>query len=362
MIEVTETFSESYARARVRFLEAAAAAGCAIESHPHPLHGRDGEVLALDTALDGPAGAERMLVLSSGCHGIEGHCGSGVQAFALHDQEWRDKARAAGVSVLYLHALNPYGFSFGRRVTHENVDLNRNFVDFSKPPPANDGYRQLQPLLLPERWPPDAANQQALADHLAQHGLPATQEAVTRGQYEFPDGLFYGGNAPSWSHQLVRHVLHKHAGTARQIAWIDVHSGLGDAGIGERIFCGRPDDMPAIERARRWWGDKVTSMHDGSSSSAPLTGQMGDAAYDDCPKAEVTSIAIEFGTVPLMDVLNALRAEQWLYLHPGAPRPLATQIHQQMRDAFFTDSDAWKGQVISQARQAMFQAVDGLTG
>ena len=31
-----------------------------------------------------------------------------------------------------------------------------------------------------------------------------------------------------------------------------------------------------------------------------------------------------------------------------------------MREAFYTDTDAWKGQVISQARQVLFQAVDGL--
>ena len=77
--------------------------------------------------------ADKLLLLSSACHGVEGHCGSGVQIFALHDAEWRAKARAQGVAVLYVHALNPHGFSHGRRVTHENVDINRNFLDFSKP-------------------------------------------------------------------------------------------------------------------------------------------------------------------------------------------------------------------------------------
>jgi hypothetical protein len=31
-----------------------------------------------------------------------------------------------------------------------------------------------------------------------------------------------------------------------------------------------------------------------------------------------------------------------------------------MLEAFYTDTDGWRGQIISQARQAMFQAVDGL--
>jgi hypothetical protein len=74
---------------------------------------------------------QMLLIVSSACHGVEGYCGSGVQVFALHDDEWRAKARDAGVAVLYIHALNPYGFSHLRRVTQENVDLNRNFHDFA---------------------------------------------------------------------------------------------------------------------------------------------------------------------------------------------------------------------------------------
>ena len=54
MIPIPEAFSARYAQARVKFLEAAATAGTRIASHNHPLPGRDGEVLAMDTALDGP--------------------------------------------------------------------------------------------------------------------------------------------------------------------------------------------------------------------------------------------------------------------------------------------------------------------
>ena len=59
-------------------------------------------------------------------------------------------------------------------------------------------------------------------------------------------------------------------------------------------------------------------------------------------------------------MLDALRAEHWLHNHPEAPTEQAASIKQRVLDAFFTDTDVWKGQIISQARQAMFQAVDGL--
>ena len=363
MKAVPEAFAGSYAQARAKFLEAAATAGLRIESLRHPLPGMQGEDLAMDVVLDGPARAQRLLIVSSACHGAEGFCGSGVQVFALHDDEWRAKAHAQGVAVLYIHALNPHGFSHLRRVTHENVDLNRNFQDFAKPLAVNAGYRDVQALLLPEHWPPDQANQEAVAAFIAQHGMAALQSATTQGQHEFADGLFYGGTAPTWSNLALREVLRKHGRQASDIAWIDLHTGLGPSGVGERIYAGR-DDAAAEQRARQWWGGPdgqgLTSIYDGSSSSAFLTGLMWGAIYDECPQARYTGMALEYGTLPLMDMIMALRADHWLHNHPEAPPELAERIHQQLRDAFYTDTDAWKGQIISQARQAMFQAVDGL--
>ena len=72
-------------------------------------------------------------------------------------------AKAAKVAVLYIHALNPYGFSWWRRTTHENVDLNRNFRDFGAPLPRNEAYDEIADLLVPQAWPPDAATAQATA-------------------------------------------------------------------------------------------------------------------------------------------------------------------------------------------------------
>ena len=361
MIPIPDAFSPSYAKARVKFLEAAATAGTAIQSFNHPLPGRDGEVLAMDVALDGDPQSERLLIVSSACHGVEGFCGSGVQVFALHDAEWRARARDAGVAVLYIHALNPYGFSHIRRVTHENVDLNRNFHDFGQPLPVNEGYRRVHPVLLPDTWPPDAANQAAVRDVIARDGLPAWQAAVSGGQYEFADGLFYGGRAPTWSNQTLRGVLVQHAQGAAHVAWIDLHTGLGPNGVGERIYAGR-DDAAAVARARRWWGDQVTSIYDGSSTSALLTGLMWSSIYDAAPQAEFTGVALEYGTEPITEVLDALRGDHWLALHPMAPPELAAQIQARLKRAFYTDTDAWKGQIVSQARQALFQAVDGLAG
>ena len=125
-------------------------------------------------------------------------------------------------------------------------------------------------------------------------------------------------------------------------AWIDLHTGLGPSGHGERIFACR-DDAAAYARAKAWWGE-VTSIYDGSSTSALLTGMMWLAAYEECAQAEYTGIALEYGTLPNLEVMDALRADQWLELHPEADDATRRAIKQQMRDAFYTDTDAWKEQ------------------
>ena len=54
-------FAQSYAEARSKFIDAATAAGQEPVAHPHPLLGRDGELLAMDVARFGPADAPALL-------------------------------------------------------------------------------------------------------------------------------------------------------------------------------------------------------------------------------------------------------------------------------------------------------------
>ena len=244
-------FAQTYAAARAKFLEAAEAACLDVQSHVHPMRGRDGEQLALDVVRDGPADARRVLLISSGCHGVEGFCGSGIQVALLNNAAWRAQAHEAGVAVVHLHALNPYGFSWWRRTTQENVDLNRNFQDFHQPLPVNPAYDEIAHQLVPPSWPPRWREQWHLLHLVLRRGVRALQTAVSAGQYEHPQGLFFGGRSPSWSHVTLRHVLREHGARAERLGWIDLHTGLGPSGVGERIYAGR-DDAAAVARARAW--------------------------------------------------------------------------------------------------------------
>jgi len=274
----------------------------------------------------------------------------------LRDPVFLDAVHAARIAVLFVHAVNPHGFSHGRRVNEDNIDLNRNFRDFGAPLPASPNYAEVHPLLLPATWPPPADNEQRIAEYITARGERAWQAAVTSGQYACPDGLFYGGDRPTWSNSTLRAALRRHAAERQRLGWIDFHTGLGPRAHAEKIYAGR-DAAADLARVRSWWGGQVTSFYDGSSTSAALSGIVNGAAYDECRGVELAMIALEYGTLPLPEVFAALRADHWLHNHADAPAGQRAAIRQQMRAAFYDEADDWKLKVYMQARDAAQTAV-----
>jgi Protein of unknown function (DUF2817) len=319
-------------------------------------------MLAMDVARDGAMNAESLLVVSSACHGVEGFCGSGVQVALLGDPAWHDAAEAAGVAVLYIHGLNPHGFSWWRRTTHENVDLNRNFVDFADPLPRNPGYEELADAICPRDWSTvgRAAARAVLEAYAARHGAAALQKAVSGGQYVHPDGLFFGGAAPTWSRRTVERIVDENLRGRRRVAVIDYHTGLGPYGHGEAIVMHRASSA-GLTRARQWYGERrVTSPLLGSSTSAELSGDMLSALERALTGIEFTGMALEFGTLPFQQVADALRADNWLHVHGDPASPEGRRIKAEIRDAFYGDRDDWKSMLFEQGAEAQRRALEGL--
>ena len=84
------------------------------------------------------------------------------------------------------------------------------------------------------------------------------------------------------------------------------------------------------------------------------------AVYEHCPQAEYAGIAMEYGTLPIPEVIDALQADQWLENHPDAPSEQRRAIKQQVRDAFYADTDGWKLRVVEQGLEAAYQGLAGL--
>ncbi|HMB75618.1 MAG TPA: M14 family metallopeptidase [Kiloniellaceae bacterium] len=357
---VSSYFSQSYGEAREKFRETAAAAGAGLAAHDHPVAGPAGEALHCDTAWFGPRDAAKVLVTVSATHGVEGFCGSGVQVGCI--KEGIAAKLPDGVAHMAIHAINPYGFAWLRRVTEDNVDLNRNFVDFSAPLPRNPGYEELAQAICPETW--DDASIAESADvmeaYAEREGGRALQSAISGGQYSHPDGIFFGGRAPTWSHRTLKRIFAEDLAGAEHIAVIDYHTGLGPRGYGERI-CVHAAGSAALERAGAWYDDDITSPAAGTSSSVVISGfnVMGMEAA--APQATVTAIALEYGTIPTRLVRLALRADNWLHCHGDPASDQGKAIKQQIREAFYQDADDWKRMIWERAVDSHARALAGLT-
>lgn len=351
---VCDLFSRNYAQARERFLQAAIAKGLEVDSYLLDLPGEQGEELATDVVLDGPADAEKLLIIISGVHGVEGYSGSAIQTGILG----LNQPLPADTAVLYIHAVNPHGFSWSRRVTQENVDLNRNFVDFSAKLPVNAHYEDIHDLLLPVEWPLLDENEAKLQQFKQEVGPREYQMAVTLGQYDYPDGMYFGGKQETWSNQTIRAILRKYGQRCRYIGSLDVHTGLGPYGHGERIFACL-DEGETLERARRWWGH-VTSVHTGSSTSIPMSGPVQFALFEECSQSVQTNMCLEFGTYPLAMVIQGLRGDHWLYRRGSDDKRLCRQINQALKDAFYPQEDSWQNDIWQQGREIFLQTLSGL--
>ena len=355
-----ESFSADYAEARAKFCAAAAEAGGALARYENPNKAPDGGDLSTDVAWFGPRTAAKALVMVSGTHGAEGFCGSGAQVDWLRRGEFERLPKDA--AVLLVHAINPYGFAWLRRVTEENVDLNRNWVDFSASLPANAGYDELAEAAVPTEWTREAqeASAEVLRAYGEAHGAMALQQALSGGQYKHGSGVFFGGAGPSWARRTQEAIYREYLGQAAHVAILDFHTGLGPWGYGEPIMTEAPN-MPAFRRGQSWWGAMVTSPDDGSSTSAVVAGDNLGAAPALMPQAEVTGMALEFGTLSLQSVLLALRADAWLHAHGDPTGPDAAPIKRHVRAAFYGDADDWKGLIAGQALMASRQALAGLS-
>jgi hypothetical protein len=342
---IDELFSEGYASARTRFRTAAEAAGAALHAYDHPSQrGPGGEKLSIDVAVVGPPDASRCLLLISGTHGVEGFAGSGCQVGFFRDS-WYG-ALGGNTCAVIVHALNPYGFAWIRRVNEDNVDLNRNFQSFTQALPRNDEYDALHGMLIPSEWegPGRVAADTQLQQFIKQHGFAALQAAVQGGQYTQPDGLFFGGTTETWSSKTFKQIIATLVprATIRLVA-IDIHTGLGPAAYGEPIVMGGSDGQNELAKTR--FGAEVTTLTSGESASAILTGTLANAFDSWRTDRDITFFGLEFGTKPVGEVLTALRGDHWLHCANNHDSPLRPKIKNAIRDAFYVDASYWRAAV-----------------
>ena len=350
-------FSECYSEARERILAATPTA----RAYPCSAKGPSGEALFTDVSYIGPPDAERLLVLISGTHGVEGYCGSAGQLIFLLAEMHKNLPRST--AVLMIHALNCYGFAWDRRVTAEGCDLNRNFVDFSKPLPRNAGYEALAEHIVPAdiSEPGIQRAEAALAAFSAAHGERTLIEAYSTGQYSAPGGMFYGGIGPTEARRTLERVAEDFNLASRErVVIVDYHTGLGAYGYGE-LQCEQASGLEGYERARKIFGSSVTSTDLGTSSSIPISGTL-DEFWQRILGDRHTYVALEFGTYPRPGGRVALRSDHWLFMY--GPQEVDSELGRQIRRAtkrhYYPQAADWQEMVVWRSHQVHRLAMSSL--
>lgn len=336
MTDPIALFSSSYAEARARFVEAAS-------RHPH-LVDRGALVVegdhTIDWAYTGPADAEDVLVYTSGLHGIEGYAGGAVMLRLLGLGE--------RTAVLWMHALNPWGMARFRRVNEGNVDLNRNFLPDGATYAADDAaYAALDELLNPRRPPGADLFLLAAGYHLARHGMSSLRNAVARGQYSFPKGIFYGGQAREATTREVLGFLSARLAGRRRVVHVDLHTARGPRGDYVAFLEGA--DERASERARPIFGARLRAWSAGTADGYDMRGGMLPELQRRVPGARYDALTLEFGTATDLGIVRALRAENQLHFWGERDAGPDHPARRAMRAAFFPDDSRWRASVVSHA-------------
>jgi hypothetical protein len=251
-------------------------------------------------------------------------------------------------------------------VNENNVDLNRNFLSREEEyRGVSEGYRRQEALLNPRSL-------QSLVDafylrilwHIFRLGFPKWKESVACGQYEYPKGLFYGGKELEQGPALLLDWMKTALQGVGRVAAIDVHTGLGRWGQESRIVT-YPPESEQFQFLERQLGSQFISL-DPRQAAYHARGTLIQAIERELPWARTWIIGQEFGTIPPLRALKALRDENRAFYY-GDPGQLDHPARRRLLDTFCPDDESWQHQVLQQGYQLaldtarlVFESSDGV--
>ncbi len=387
-MRLTSFFSPDYFTARDRFRDAIKRLGASTESHTFAARGPKRESLTMDFATLGDPSAERVLIVSSGLHGVEGFFGSAVQLAWLARLE-TGYTPPDRTTIVFAHALNPFGFAWVRRWNENNVDLNRNFLSdrafltddpvYAESRAASERQAEyLNPKSPPTRREPYfikalarivregyAARARLPRERrpnlLAIHkmiglGIDELRKCLPVGQYEHPRNIFFGGSGDEETTRVLKEHLPQWCGDADQILHVDLHTGLGPFGTGKLLI-----ENDKGSHQERWltaqFGDAIEAT-DGSTAYRNR-GDLGKYFQKQLGN-RYQGLTAEFGTYPATHMLGVLRAENRAHFHARPDSAIHAWAKHILLEAFVPASTAWRNRTVRLALKYIDRSLEVL--
>lgn len=363
-------FKDTYQESRQVFLKNAGTLKHTfpqLELRTYELPTASGEKLTTETLYLPPESGQkdRLLILISGLHGIEGYVGSALQNKFIEENFWQ--LRDKNLGLLIIHAVNPYGFQFSRRVTEQNIDLNRNFVLSPEVfQSRNGGYEKVAGLLNP-KTPATSGFWSRCRFYLEagwvifQHSMDSLRRAVLKGQYQFPKGIYYGGQAFEPQKNLLEQELLSRGESYQQVLLIDLHTGYGKRGQ-LHLFADRSPLMDENYVNKIFAGQTLDyaqkkDFYEVSGGLVIFAAQLFQG------KTQYAGMVFEFGTLDSqktagsMDSIYRMIRENQLAHYGSDTEKSRAEIQKLFREMFYPSSAEWRKSVAKQFREALSQAL-----
>ena len=358
---IDQYFADNYAEARQKFLQVCKDKKLDVQSYVNDVSDDSGVELATDVIRIGNKNTKKLIVLTSGVHGVELMCGSGCQVGMLQQDYFA--SLPADTAIVMIHAINPWGAAHLRRNNENNIDLCRNFVDFDASLPGNEGYQEIHEALCCPEYKGvkrDKANA-FLNEFRATQGEGHFVGAIMAGQFQYDTGMSFGGAEPTWSRKLLMNILTEERRDAEKVCLIDYHSGLGPYAYGSVVCL---HEGGALGRARDWFGPWLMAPMERVKESGegfhPAIGHTTEGHLQALPEAEVTSVVLEYGTYDMGSNLITLMDDHWLAMHGNPDSEEGRKIKQHMLYAHYPDDPEWRCAVWTRSQQVIRQAMTGL--
>lgn len=360
-----EVFFDEYEDVREHLLDTVdslQADGYAAELHSYPVSVADtaDDDLYIDTIYI-PSNDEQtnLIVLTTGVHGIEGYIGS-----VMLDVFWNEiypDVDTDNTGVLVVANVNPYGMKYHRRYNENNVDLNRNFIlDWNSfDLTVNKDYPKVEEFLGPKKqmgnilWH-EADFYTSMIGQIISNGVDSISNALLGGQYEYAEGVYYGGTGDQVSTVYLKDVFKKTLESDYEnIVHIDIHSGYGPR-YNMVIFNSVFDTTTEAETREMFGYDNIIAYD--SEAFYPTTGDTTDYYYRLREHMGVDtalfSTCFEFGTIgdSFLDSVISMKytiEENQNHWYPSDNDITNEIISERYQELFYPTEKEWREKTVA---------------
>jgi hypothetical protein len=305
---------------------------------------------------------DKLLVLSSGVHGVEGYTGSAVQLMFMEELLTEDVLSEMG--VLIIHGVNPYGFKYLRRQTENNIDLNRGSeTDPSLFAKKNPGYGELIDMLAPE----GKVSTESIANKffyvtaiskILKASMSVTRQAIVQGQYEYPEGLFFGGNDFEPQIDSLKAILPDYLASYSTILEIDLHTAFGTRNV-LHLFPNTVSDPDIRKKTEQVFEGHPISWGD-TDNFYTVSGGFADAFMRKLnPDAQYLYMVFEWGTFDTEKTFGSVKSLQMMINenqghHYGYKNNVQEKkVKKAILEMEYPGSEAWRSETMRTGREML---------